>query len=362
MAPAGNAGNAGFESTREDGVFEIHLNPTDRNQNDLENLLHPPRSFQPFSPVHRARLRAGWRNDSRPPQTPQTSPMAQPSQPQRRQSTAIIDLTEEPDSPAGQRHSQTRSHIGRNLRRTNSQRITAPSLSRSDSTFMGPGASVIDLTMDSPEDERAAEPRITRSRPHHHHRPRSPAPPQLVELTAGSSFYSDIARGVRRMTDLLDTNFMTRGFNVTPVGFPPNFAPQEPSPEPSVEPIPLTRDGFTRDTSSTEERIVVCPACNDELAYDPMEAPPLPGATSANGRKRKRAPGEHHFWALKKCGHVYCADCFENRKPTEASPHVVGFRGPQGKTPNSAPNGIRCAVENCQTKAALKTEWVGIYL
>lgn len=95
------------------------------------------------------------------------------------------------------------------------------------------------------------------------------------------------------MADLLSTNFMSRGFNVTPT---------EPSPKPPM--TPPTRDGFTRDTSSTEERIVVCPACNDELAYDPTGAAPEPIVTSANGRKRKRAPGEHHFWALKKCGHV----------------------------------------------------------
>ncbi|KAF5120846.1 hypothetical protein E5D57_013182 [Metarhizium anisopliae] len=117
------AGNAGFELTREDVVVEIHLNPTNRNQNDLEDLLHSQRSFQPFSPVHPARFRPGWRNDRRPPQTPQTSPIAQPSQPPIPQSTAVIDLTEEPDSPVGQRYSQPPSQIARNLRRTNSQRI-----------------------------------------------------------------------------------------------------------------------------------------------------------------------------------------------------------------------------------------------
>ena len=37
------AGNAGFELTREDVVVEIHLNPRNRNQNDLEDLLHSQR-------------------------------------------------------------------------------------------------------------------------------------------------------------------------------------------------------------------------------------------------------------------------------------------------------------------------------
>lgn len=195
------AGNAGFVLTREDGVVEIHLNPTNRNPNDLEDLLHSQRSFQPSSSVHPARLRPGSSNDRRTPQTPQTSPIPQPSQTQIPQSTAVINLTDEPDSPVGQRHSQPPSQIGRNLRRTSSQRLAAPSLLRSDSTSIGPSASVIDLTTDSPEAERAPEPRITRSHRHHHHRPRTLAPHQLIELevTAGSSFYSNIGRGVRRM-------------------------------------------------------------------------------------------------------------------------------------------------------------------
>ena len=84
---------------------------------------------------------------------------------------------------------------------------------------MGPGASVIDLTADSPEAERAPEPRITRSHRHHHHGPRSLALHLLIELevTAGSSFYSNIDRGVRRMADLLGTNFMSRA-SMSPPG------------------------------------------------------------------------------------------------------------------------------------------------
>jgi hypothetical protein len=33
-----------------------------------------------------------------------------------------------------------------------------------------------------------------------------------------------------------------------------------------------------------------------------------------------------------------------------------------GKTTGFAANDIQCAVEDCETKVALKTEWVGIYL
>ncbi len=71
-----------------------------------------------------------------------------------------------------------------------------------------------------------------------------------------------------------------------------------------MEEVPPTRPGFTRDTHTAtedaEETVVICPACNEELAYDPTEA----AAESATSKKRKRVPGDHHFWALKKCGHV----------------------------------------------------------
>lgn len=59
---------------------------------------------------------------------------------------------------------------------------------------------------------------------------------------------------------------------------------------------------------------------------------------------------------------VYCADCFEHRRPTKSSPEGVGFRAAPGKTLMGAPNDIRCAVEDCDTKVALKSEWVGIFL
>lgn len=59
---------------------------------------------------------------------------------------------------------------------------------------------------------------------------------------------------------------------------------------------------------------------------------------------------------------VYCAECFENRRPTKAAPGGVGFRAPAGKLPNQVPHDLRCAVEDCESKVANKTEWVGIFL
>jgi hypothetical protein len=74
-----------------------------------------------------------------------------------------------------------------------------------------------------------------------------------------------------------------------------------------MEPIPPAREGFTRDTCTDPEKesesVVICPACSEELAYDPTGTM-TQSSVGGNKGKRKRAPGEHHFWALKKCGHV----------------------------------------------------------
>lgn len=59
---------------------------------------------------------------------------------------------------------------------------------------------------------------------------------------------------------------------------------------------------------------------------------------------------------------MYCAECFENRRPTKANPNGVGFSGPPGKLAHQAPNDLRCAVEDCESKVSNKTEWVGIFL
>lgn len=59
---------------------------------------------------------------------------------------------------------------------------------------------------------------------------------------------------------------------------------------------------------------------------------------------------------------VYCAECFENRRPTKACPNGAGFRPPAGKLPINAPTEMLCVVEDCTTKVAAKTEWIGIFL
>ncbi|KAM0260159.1 hypothetical protein ACHAQJ_002924 [Trichoderma viride] len=292
--------------------------------------------------------------------------------------SAIIDLTAEPDSPVERRRTQPTQapqapqqpqpyNPARNPRRTNSQRISPPQLSRSDSTFIGPQPSFIDLTADSPEDEQRAnrefwrQSRAHRQHTRRHHRGHEHIAQQthdhLVSLGLISHHHQQSLQAgfdrdfPRRWAGFFNGEIVTGSFG-------PVLSQEDPSPKSPMEPIPPTRTGFTRNTcaDNKSEQVVICPACNEELAYDPTESPATPS------KKRKKASGEHHFWALKKCGHVYCADCFENRRPTKTSPDGVGFPFPPGTKLTATPNDIRCAVEGCDTKVAAKQEWVGIFL
>lgn len=213
----------------------------------------------------------------------------------------VIDLTEEPDSPVLRRQSPPQP-TGRNPRRTNSQRISPPRLARSDSTFFAPAPSYIDLTAeDSPEEERPAEARNLRPRPR---------PDELIELEFISSVprraVPNFAFGLtRRIAGILGADLV---FQRPQLDHSRNaFAPREPSPKPQMESIAPPREGFTRNTCAEPEKesesIIICPACDEELAYDPTGTTVQSSVGSGKG-KRKRAPGEHHFWALKKCGHV----------------------------------------------------------
>jgi hypothetical protein len=58
---------------------------------------------------------------------------------------------------------------------------------------------------------------------------------------------------------------------------------------------------------------------------------------------------------------VYCAECFENRRPTKAQRRGAGFPTADGSTPTGNSD-LRCAVEGCETKVVPKGEWVGIFL
>lgn len=291
----------------DDDLVEIQYSPSPhRNANSRSGLIlpRPESSSSRTSHSHRHSTRRSHHHHAA--QTTQA-----PQEP-----AAVIDLTEEPDSPVRSRHrSQSQNQGTRNPRRTNSQRISPPRLERSDSTFMGRPASFIDLTADSPPPYR--EP------PYDHLRPPIPLPPSIPRRRAGGDDLIELqfmgsnqrARGMpafaiglgRRLAGFLGADIigLHQAIPLPHLDVSLNaFAPRE-SPKPPMEPAPPTREGFTRDTCAEPEEgsetVIICPACSEELAYDPSD-PVSP--SPSGGKKRKRAAGEHHFWALKKCGHV----------------------------------------------------------
>ncbi len=78
------------------------------------------------------------------------------------------------------------------------------------------------------------------------------------------------------------------------------------SQKPAHEPPQAAREGFTRDTG--EDVIAICPSCDQELAYDPegdaYGDAAAAAATPARKPRTKRDKAEHHFFAVKACGHV----------------------------------------------------------
>ncbi|KAF5623828.1 cell cycle control [Fusarium sp. NRRL 52700] len=285
-------------------------------------------------------------------------------QQQPQEATPVIDLTEEPDSPVQSRATlldilQPARPPARNPRRTNSQRISPPQLARTDGTFVGRAENVIDLTADSPEEDRS----------HFRGRHEGPRPDELIELEiisqrpALASLPFAAFGPFRRLAGIFGAADIA--FNPPNLDISRNAFARQPTPKPQMSPPPPTREGFTRNTCTDPEKesesVVICPACNEELAYDPSGTVTQSSVGQQKG-KRKRAPGEHHFWAIKKCGHVYCADCYENRKPTKANRDGVGFRSPDGRPVLAASNDLRCAVDGCESKVSQKSEWVGIFL
>ncbi|KAK2470596.1 hypothetical protein H9L39_17784, partial [Fusarium oxysporum f. sp. albedinis] len=128
---------------------------------------------------------------------------------------------------------------------------------------------------------------------------------------------------------------------------------------------PPTRVGFTRDTCADpeeeSENVAICPACCNELAYDPYDTMlHSPGNTSK--RKRKRAPEGRRFWALKNCGYVYCADCYNTRKPAKIKRNGADSRALDERSPYLVAADFGCDVEDCNTRASTEDDWVAIYL
>ncbi|KAI2615240.1 hypothetical protein GGR54DRAFT_613611 [Hypoxylon sp. NC1633] len=128
--------------------------------------------------------------------------------------------------------------------------------------------------------------------------------------------------------------------------------PGGPNPRAAHDPPQETRPGFTRTTG--EDVVAICPSCEQELAFDPdgEEVHPTKKA------RTKKDKAEHHFWAVKACGHVYCKRCYDNRKPVGKNPVPVGFR----PDPSRAKHKVLCAVEDCDSDVSLKAAWLGIFM
>lgn len=91
-----------------------------------------------------------------------------------------------------------------------------------------------------------------------------------------------------------DFNYQANGFGGRP-----------PPPKPEFEAPPPARPGFTRNTGKDpetgEELVIVCASCDNELKYDEEEDD---GPRPAKRPRNKKDREEHHFWAVKACGHV----------------------------------------------------------
>lgn len=322
------AGDVGRDILSDDDLIEIHVGRVGRPDPEVLILNAPlPSSFTRPSRPHNGRRR-------------------EPEQLPRSRETTVIDLTEEPDSPVQSRlpqlalpgmHNhphQQQVHVyprppGRNPRRTNSVRITPPRLARSESIVLASESEFIDLTGDddinpsNPPGHMEEGRRSRRNNRLPRLRPDAPyswdssetRPPRDFQSIARAIGESQIARAfgeslagilnassnMPRLHGIRFHHFTTRAH---PSPYP--IPPREPS-KPPLEEYPPARDGFTRNTCANpeadDETIVVCPSCNDEMAYDPADVAGS-SAPATTGKKRKRAHGEHHFWALKKCGHV----------------------------------------------------------
>lgn len=98
-------------------------------------------------------------------------------------------------------------------------------------------------------------------------------------------------------------------FNYQANGFGGYGDARQPTPKPDFEAPPPARPGYTRDTGpdkeTGEQPVFVCPSCDNELKYSPEdEGDDKDGARPAKRARTKKDREEHHFWAVKTCGHV----------------------------------------------------------
>jgi hypothetical protein len=132
---------------------------------------------------------------------------------------------------------------------------------------------------------------------HHHHHHHDPLQPPGLAAAAHLMEHFDFLDANPLANNPVEFNYGANGFNHEP--------PARPKPA-HIAP-PEAREGFTRDTG--EDTVVICPNCEMELEYDPdaddqgpSNGQQPPPAKKARTSKKDRE--EHHFWAVKACGHV----------------------------------------------------------
>ncbi|KXJ88679.1 hypothetical protein Micbo1qcDRAFT_197081 [Microdochium bolleyi] len=291
-----------------------------------------------------------------------------------------------------------------NRRRSAQRSVPPPALNRSDASYVGNGPNVISLLSDS-EDEVTATgptinagvrgsgrrhnpPRTAASRPApveprpwmpnmhnlftpifgnlmrraHHHRP--PGASDDVAITGARPLHPHVHTmppGFGALSGLNIPGFGTIDLNygATPHHHFHSRHGPPPAPKPKHEPPKAARDGFTRDTG--EEVVAMCPSCEEELAYDPDEDAADASGPPAKKARTRRDKAEHHFFAVKGCGHVYCKRCYEGRAQSTRSSVYTGFQRP---TSSDGRLGRKtyCAVDGCEEEVGNKSAWVGIFL
>ncbi|TLD33820.1 hypothetical protein PspLS_00754 [Pyricularia sp. CBS 133598] len=141
-------------------------------------------------------------------------------------------------------------------------------------------------------------------------------------------------------------------------GLPPNFWDDHTvnRPKPAYVAPPDAPVGFTRDTG--DDVVAICPGCDEELVYDPDEVRDEPEAVATKKPRTKKDRAEHHFMAIKACGHVYCRVCYERRTTPNSRKGGSGphFRQLQDSTK------LLCAVDDCASEIKSKTAWLGIFV
>ncbi|KAI1393289.1 uncharacterized protein F4822DRAFT_423757 [Hypoxylon trugodes] len=309
----------------------------------------------------------------------QRQPRAQPE---------VIDLTGENDNVTQLAPAVPRNRSQNTRRQRSQQQGTPPQLNRTDTGYMEL-PTVIDLISDSDEEpNRMPPPRsnspgrnqqeVPRGQPRRSAQPPEPGhntlqhrlhrlingiPLPLIHLLNNHPPMADnepiddleiVMLGQRNLDAMVAPNVPT-GFDYNAVAFGNGApAPGGLNTKPAHEPPKETREGFTRDTG--EDVVAICPSCDEELAYDPDDdGSSGPPAKKARTKKDK---AEHHFWAVKACGHVYCRKCYENRRPVGKKPIPVGFTQDNSGTKHK----IICAVEDCNSDVTAKNSWVGIFL